>query len=119
MSKRIRKDLLVYDVPDDIRNALVADAYAQDKSINDTAVTILCARYKIKHTPSDANFQADSGGDRLSIRGGAKLHRRIDIERARRGGTLRGIVLETLALYYGLKPPPIGRQPRQKKEQPV
>jgi hypothetical protein len=109
----MRKDLLVYDVPTEIREALVADAYARNVSINEAAVSILAAHYKVKHIPSGVAFTADSGGKNLSIRGGAKLHRKIDIDRARRGGgTLRGIVLERLALHYGLEPPPIGRRPR-------
>jgi hypothetical protein len=108
-----RKDLLVYDVPPEIRDALVADAYQQNVSINEAAVSILAAHYKVKHIPTGVPFTADSGGKNLSIRGGAKLHRQIDIDRARRGGgTLRGIVLERLALHYGLEAPPIGRRPR-------
>jgi hypothetical protein len=108
-----RKDLLVYDVPPEIREALVADAYKQNISINDCAVAILAADYKVKHIPTGVPFVGDGGGKNLSIRGGAKLHRKIDIDRAQRGGgTLRGIVLERLALHYGLEPPPIGRRPR-------
>jgi hypothetical protein len=108
-----RKDLLVYDVPPEIRDALVADAYQQNVSINEAAVSILAAHYKVKHIPTGVPFTADSGGKNLSIRGGAKLHRKIDIDRAQRGGgTLRGIVLERLALHYGLPAPPIGRRPR-------
>jgi hypothetical protein len=110
-----RKDLLVYDVPAEIRDAVVADAYANNVSINETAVAILAARFKVKHIPSGVPFTSENGGKNLSIRGGAKLHRMIDIERARRGGgTLRGIVLEVLALHYGLEPPPIGRRPKTK-----
>lgn len=81
-------------------------------SINDTAVSILAAWYRVKHQPSGVPFTAEQGSSNLAIRGGAKLHRKIDIDRARRGGgTLRGIVLERLALHYGLEPPPIGRRP--------
>jgi hypothetical protein len=112
----MRKDLLVYEVPDDIRRALLQDASKQDVSVNECAVAILAAHYKVKHIPSGVGFQlGDGNGARnLSIRGGAKLHRKIDIDRARRGGgTLRGIVLERLALHYDLTPPPIGRRPKR------
>lgn len=107
-----RKDLLVYDVPPEIRFALNCDAEEQDCSINEAAVKILAAHYKVKYVPTGVRF-TDGGGANLSIRGGAKLHRKIDIDRARRGGgTLRGIVLERLALHYGLPALPIGRRPR-------
>jgi hypothetical protein len=110
-----RKDLLVHDVPPEIRDALVADAYQKNISINEAAVVILAAHYKVKHIPSGAPFTSENGGKNLSIRGGAKLHRKIDMERARRGGgTLRGIVLERLALHYGLEPEPISRRPKRK-----
>jgi hypothetical protein len=110
-----RKDLLVYDVPPEIRTALVADAHARDVSINEAAVEILCNHYNVKHKPSGMPFTTDVGVKNLAIRGGAKLHRKIDIDRARRGGgTLRGIVLERLALHYGLEPEPIGRRPPRK-----
>jgi hypothetical protein len=113
---RQRKDLLVYDVPEEIRNRVVADAYQQNTSINEIAVAILANHYKVKFIPTGAPFTSENGGKNLSIRGGAKLHRKIDMERARRGGgTLRGIVLERLALHYGLEPPPIGRRPKQTK----
>ena len=106
-----RKDILVYDVPSAIRQALVADAEQQDISINDCALSILMAHYKLKWKPSGMPFTGGAGMN-LAIRGGAALHRKIDIERARRGGgTLRGIVLERLAIHYGIEPEPIGRRP--------
>jgi hypothetical protein len=111
-----RKDLLVFDVPPEIRDALVAEAYERNISINDLAVEICAARFKVKHIPSGVPFTSEEGSRNLAIRGGAKLHRKIDMERARRGGgTLRGVVLETLALHYGFEPPPIGRRPRRKE----
>lgn len=113
-SMSARKDLLVYDVPPEIRQALVTDAEVRNVSINEAAVSILAEHYNVKYVPTGVPFTGDDGGKNLSIRGGAKLHRKIDIDRARRGGgTLRGIVLERLALHYGLEPPPIGRRPRR------
>lgn len=111
---RERKDILVYDVPDEIREALIQEARAADMSINDMAVGILCKRFRVRHNSTGAPF-AEGDVVNLAIRGGARLHQKIDIERARRGGgTLRGVVLETLALHYDLEPPPIGRRPRTK-----
>lgn len=113
----MRKDLLVFDVPPEIREALVNDAYERNVSVNDLAVQILATHFRVKHTPTGAPFTSVNDSKNLAIRGGAKLHRKIDMERARRGGgTLRGIVLERLALHYGLEPPPIGRRPPTRKD---
>jgi hypothetical protein len=111
----MRKDLLVYDVPPEIKAALVADAQERNVSINDRAVAILAAHYKVKHIPTGFPFTSDTGSPNLTLRGGAKLHRKIDMDRARRRGTLRGLVLECLALHYGLEPPPIGRRPKTER----
>jgi hypothetical protein len=101
-------------VPEEIRSRVVADATERNTSINEVAVSILADHYKVKYIPTGAPFTSENGGRNLSIRGGAKLHRKIDMERARRGGgTLRGIVLERLALHYGLDPEPIGRRPKR------
>lgn len=106
-----RKDLLVYDVPDDVRSALTADAEARGISINGAAVAILAGHYGVPIAPGGAPFR--TFGRNLSIRGGDRLHRKIHIDAAKRGGTLRGVVLERLALHYGLEPEPIGRRPRR------
>lgn len=105
-----RKDILLYDIPPAIREALIGDARQQNISINDCALSILTADYKLKWEPSAKPFVEPSGSRNIAIRGGAKLHRKVDIERAQRGGTLRGVVLEHLAIHYGIEPEPIGRR---------
>jgi hypothetical protein len=107
-----RKDMLVHDVPKPIADALNADAQAQGISINAAAVTILAGHYGVVFAPSNAPYTRGLLLN-LSIRGGDTLHRRIHIDAAKRGGTLRGVVLERLALHYGLEPEPIGRRPRR------
>jgi len=107
-----RKDILVYDMPDEIREALVADAKEQNISINDAAVKILAKRFRVRFVSTGASY-ADGTAKNLAVRAGESLHRKIDIERAKRSGTLRGIVLETLALHFNLTPPPVGRRRRR------
>lgn len=112
-----RKDLLVFDIPIEVKDALLADAEARNVSLNEMAVVILAEHYKVKYIPSGVPFKGDQGSRNLAIRGGAKLHRKIDIDRARRGGTLRGIVLERLSLYYGIPmTEPIGRRRPRRTE---
>lgn len=121
-----RKSLLVTDIPTEIRKALVDDARSQDVSVNETAVRILCGCFNVKHVESLNGLRgqdgppgfvaADPKNTTLLIRGGAKLHRQMDRARRKRNATLRGVVLECLALYYELPAPPVGRRPRQKKE---
>lgn len=113
MTPRVRKAILVYDIPDDIREVLVADAQKQNVSLNEVVVQILAARFKVKVAPTGAPF-TDGEAEKLSVRAGPKLHMKIDVERAKRSGTMRGIVLEALALHYGLEPQPVGRRPRRK-----
>lgn len=119
---------MVADMPVDIRKALVSDAQTQDIPVSEAAARILCDTFKVKHVPPANGLRGHKGNPvrfspvsdtnpNIVIRGGASLHRKMDIARAKRGGTLRGIVLESLAKHYGIEPvPSIFRQPRQPKE---
>ncbi len=116
---------MVTDVPPAVRDALETAAAEQQVSVNEAAVRILAAHYNVKHLTPDNGLRGATGAPRaprrnpdttkLSIRGGAKLHRAIGVDAARRDGTLRGVVLEILALKFGLTPEPIGRRPRTKE----
>ncbi len=110
--KQPRKDILVYEIPEDIRVALVEDAKERNRSLNEVVIQILGDRFKVNMPQTYAPF-TDGEADRLSVRAGPKLHQKIALEAAKRSGTLRGIVLESLALHYNLEPPPIGRRPRK------
>lgn len=116
-NKNARKSLLLTDVPESIRVKLVADAKEQDTSINEAAVRILCAAMKVKHIPSANGYVAYDRGGRgaLLLRGGAALHRALDRSARKRGGTLRGICLDSLSRHYDLGPYPITRQPRKER----
>ena len=123
--KNPRRELLILDVPPQLQTALKSKAVTDKISVNETAVRILADHYKVKHVTPENGLRGQQGPARtrtvnpdtskLTVRGGAKLHRKISVDAARRDGTLRGVVLECLSLHFGLEPPPIGRRPRQQK----
>jgi len=124
-NKNPRRELLVTDVPHPIRSALDNEAAARKESVNTVAVRVLSTHYRVKFQPPENglrgqqgtatnSFRRNADTTKLTIRGGAKLHRQIAVDAARRGGTLRGVILETLAVHYDLEPEPIGRRPRTK-----
>lgn len=124
--KNPRRELLIDGVPADIKQALRDDATEQKISVNEAATRILADHYKVKHSPamnglrgqadrSTHSFARNLDSEKLTIRGGSKLLRKVAVDAARRGGTMRGVVLEQLALHYDLDPPEIGRRPRKKE----
>lgn len=124
-NKTARKSLLVTDVPNAIREALVNDAKDRDVPVAEAAIKILCAAYKVKYVPTRNGLRgqdhlgfstADTSTTTFVLRGGAALHRKLDKARVKRNATLRGLVLESLALHYNLAVPDVGRRPRQTKE---
>lgn len=113
MTMARRKDIHVHQMPEETRRALIADAQEQGVSINEVASVILAETFKTKHVPSGRGFRpGDYDSQNMSLRVGAVLHRRIALEAAKRGGTLRGIVLEALATHYGLEPVSVKRLPK-------
>lgn len=124
-NKNPRKELLIHDVPAALHGALDTTAEVEKISINEAAVRILSDHYKVKHSTPENGLRGHTGPARtrlvnpdstkLTIRGGAKLHRKIAVDAARRDGTLRGVILEILCLHYDLPAEPIGRRPRQKE----
>ena len=50
-NKNPRKDLIVTDMPTDIRKALVANAKEQNIPVSEAAVRILCDTFKVKYVP--------------------------------------------------------------------
>ena len=109
-------------VSPELRAALVTAAQENSTSVNEQAVRVLAAHYKVKlvtpenglrgqHGPSP-HIERQPDTTKLSIRGPAQLHRKIAVDAAKRDGTLRGVVLEQLSLHFHLEAEPIGRRPR-------
>lgn len=118
---------MIEGVSPELRAALVSSAKDQDISINEVAVRVLADHYKVKVTTPENGLRGQrekathsferAETDKLSIRGPASLHRKLSEDAKRRGGTLRGVILERLSLNFGLSPEPITKRPRTQKEQ--
>lgn len=106
-------DILVQDVPNTVLARLTADARRRDVSLNDAAVTILAARYGIEKEPSGAGFTAPLTRPTLLLSMPDELHRRIKMDAAgKRGATMRGLIVQTIARHYGVPVQSPQRRPR-------
>ena len=120
-----RRELMIDGASPELRAALVLAARENSTSVNEQAVQVLAAHYKVKYTTPENGLRGQPGPsphierkpdtEKLSIRGPASLHRKIAVDAAKRDGTLRGVVLEQLCLHFGITPEPISRRPRTKE----
>lgn len=102
--------LILYEpLPSDLRTKIDDDAQTADVTPYEIVRTILSDRYGIVFYPSGPYKPA---GERFKLRVDPKLRQKINLEAARKGGTIRGVVLSTLASHYGLAPIDQGRRPR-------
>lgn len=103
--------LILYEpLPEDLRTAINVEADAKDWSPYDVVRKILSDRYGLAYENLSAYRPA---GERFKLRVDPKLRQKINLEAAKNGATIRGIVLSTLATHYGLAPIDTGRRPRK------
>lgn len=104
----------IHSVPADVWHAIVADAEEQGTSRTEVAVSILARRFRVKHSPSGAPFRRTEldVAEPLKLRVPERLRAKIRVEAAKNGGTIRGVVVATLAEAYGLPVPGTARKPR-------
>ena len=103
--------LFVRDMPADIKAAVIAAA--ADEGMNDYIVNVIATRFGVPFTPTGRSATVAPGptGD-VVLRLPASLHRDLAVEAARRNGTMRGIVIATLAHHFGMTVPSVARRPR-------
>lgn len=102
--------LILYEtLSDDLRSAIDTEALARDWSPYDVVRNILSERYSIVY---DNPGPYRPAGDRFKLRVSAALRKKISLEAAKNGSTIRGIVLSALASHYGLAAIDPGRRPR-------
>lgn len=107
-----RVEIVVQDVPPDLREKLVADAEARNVSINEAAVAPLAEHFGVEREPSGRGFRGESGSSQLLLAVPDELRTAVRLMAARKGATIRGIVIDVLSDHYGLDNGSIGRRPR-------
>lgn len=109
-----RVKLLITDTSTAIKTAVDNFACETDESRNDVIGQAIAARYGLKFIASGGGYRpgADLGPGPWSVEVPENLRRKLRVEAARRGGTISGLVRETLALKFGLPAESIERRPR-------
>lgn len=107
-----RTEILVEDVPEKIRDLVVAEAKHRDVSINEMAVGILAAAYGVEREPSGRGFRGETGSNQFLLAVPEELRTAIRMHAARIGSTQRGVVIEQLAKHFGIDAPPTDRRRR-------
>ena len=110
MSKRV--EIVVQDVPQSLRDALVADAAARDISINEAAVGTLAEHYGVERTPSTRPHRGETGSTQLLLAVPDELRTAIRLYAARTGGTMRGSVIQVLSDRYDIPVVEAGKRSR-------
>lgn len=94
-------------VPDDIREAVNADAETRGVSTNDVVGGVLAARYGVPWTDSGYPSGAPRTGDHWNLRISVQMREALRGHAKAVGGTITGCVMLALAQHYGLptRPP--------------
>lgn len=103
MSKRV--EILIQNIPVDVRDALVADAATRDISINEAAVQILAKAYKIKREPSTRPHRGENGSSQILLVVPDELRTAVRVDAATRGVTIRSLVIDKIAKRYKVPVP--------------
>lgn len=107
-----RVEIVVQDIPQELRSAIIADAREQNVSINEVAVRILATAFGVEREPSGRPYRGESGSTQLLLAVPDALRTAVRLSSARRGATIRGIVIEVLSEHYSLPVDGVGRRPR-------
>jgi hypothetical protein len=98
------------ELPRPLRRKIEAEAKRSDVTLNDVAGRVLAEHYGLEWEDSGNSFQPTGARFRFSVPD--EMHRLISGEAAHKLGTMRGVVLSTLAAHFGTKPIAVGRKPR-------
>lgn len=107
------KALYVRDVPPALKRRLIERASDEGANLNDTACTILAEHFNKPYEPTGraATTRVGDAPD-MVLKLSVPLYKAVQMQAVRAGGTMRGVVLNTLAQSFGLPPTAVGRRPR-------
>lgn len=106
-------DLLVQDVPPRVLARLTADARRRGVSINDATVQILADSYGVAREPTGGKFKHPLTRPTLLLTLPDELHRRIKMDAAaRKGVSMRGLIIQKVAEHYKIAVASPARRPR-------
>ena len=106
--------LIVNDVlPRDLRRAMEREAKAQGITLNDVAGRVMAEHFGQEWIDSGNPYRKT--GEHFRFKVPEEMHRAIGMEARHRLGTMRGLVLGTLAGHFHCKPIDEGRKPRRSK----
>jgi predicted HicB family RNase H-like nuclease len=110
MSKHVQ--IVVQDIPENLRDVLVADASDRDISINEAAVAALAEKYGVEREPSTRPHRGGGTSTQLLLSVPEELRTALRLHAARTGETIRGLVISVLSEGYGIAADDAGRRAR-------
>lgn len=98
-------ELIVTDVPAEMRERLLEIARQQGSSVNDVATRLLCGAFTVKFVSSGRSFyRPRASSSRMVFRVPERLRAKIRVKAAQDGVTMGGLVKSVLADELGLPP---------------
>jgi len=97
----VRRRINVPNIPEPIRQALLADFARKNKSMNDIVQGILVDRYKVD-TKYGGGHARGSYCDPLILKMPVPLYHEIKLHAARSDTSMRALIIDALARHYNL-----------------
>jgi predicted HicB family RNase H-like nuclease len=95
-------EMIVTDVPQEMREALLRRAREAGTSVNEVATAVLCSAFTVKYQPSGRSFyRPQATSTRMVFRGPERLRTKIRVKAAQDGVTMSGLIKSVLADELG------------------
>lgn len=112
MGVAAKVEVIVRDIPVDVMGLLVAEARHRDVTVPEHAVSILAADFNVTRVASSLGFRRATDSNVLVMTVPAKLRHKVRRRAVDVGGTMRGVIVASLANHFGLEQP-TDRRPRR------